>query len=102
MDERVVVGLNIVRLRREKSISQEELALGAKRTRAYMSGLETGKRNPTILTLRAIATALGTRVRDLFDDVPPETARALRREGLPRRRRPADHRVTRPRAKESS
>lgn len=50
MHERVVVGLNVVRLRRARGLSQEELALAAKRTRGYMSGLETGKQNATIDT----------------------------------------------------
>jgi transcriptional regulator with XRE-family HTH domain len=99
MDERVVLCLNIVRLRREKGMSQEDLAFGAKRTRAYMSGLETGKRNPTFSTLQAIAKVLGTTVRNLLDEVPPETARALRQERSPRYRRSTGHRVTGPRAK---
>lgn len=96
-----MIGLNVLRLRREKGVSQEELALAAKRTRAYMSGLETGKRNPTVLTLCAIAAVLGTRVRNLFDEVPPETARALRKEIPPRRPR-ATPRVTRARTKSPS
>jgi transcriptional regulator with XRE-family HTH domain len=93
MDERVTVGLNIVRLRRAKGISQEELALAAKLTRGYMSGLERAKENPTLLTLRAIADVLGTTVRDLLADVPAEVEDGLR--SGPHRRRASMHRVRR-------
>jgi transcriptional regulator with XRE-family HTH domain len=36
--------------------------------RAYVSGLEQGARNPTIVTLWHVASALGVKVRALFDE----------------------------------
>lgn len=59
MDMRKVVGLNVLRLRRERGISQEELSFRSGFGRAYLSGLETGKRNPTVVSLWEIASALG-------------------------------------------
>jgi len=37
--------------------------------RAYVSGLELGERNPTILTLWHTAKALGVKLRLFFDNV---------------------------------
>jgi transcriptional regulator with XRE-family HTH domain len=36
--------------------------------RAYISGLELGDRNPTVLTLWHVAEALGVKVRAFFDE----------------------------------
>ncbi|ABS13393.1 putative transcriptional regulator, XRE family [Brucella anthropi ATCC 49188] len=66
MDIRSVVGLNVQRIRRERRLSQEELSFRAAKTRAYISGLEAGKRNPTILTLAMLADALAVEPNDLL------------------------------------
>ncbi|MFD3191477.1 helix-turn-helix domain-containing protein [Sedimentitalea sp. HM32M-2] len=42
------VSRNIQRIRREKDLSQEEVAHRADIHRTYLSGVETGKRNPSI------------------------------------------------------
>ncbi|MBW9075675.1 helix-turn-helix domain-containing protein [Agrobacterium deltaense] len=65
MDIRAVVGLNVLQIRRERSLSQEELSFRSGLTRAYLSGLEAGRRNPTIVSLSKIADALGVDVEDL-------------------------------------
>jgi len=65
MDVRERVGLNLQRLRREKGLSQEELADLASIHQTYLSGVERGKRNPTITVLQRIAGALGTDIQDL-------------------------------------
>ncbi|PYU19379.1 MAG: hypothetical protein DMG30_24420 [Acidobacteria bacterium] len=39
--------------------------------RAYVSGLELGQRNPTVLTLWHIAKALGVKPRHFFDEEKP-------------------------------
>ena len=57
MDMRKVVGLNVLRLRRERGISQEELSFRSGFGRAYLSGLETGKRNPTVVSLSPALSA---------------------------------------------
>jgi transcriptional regulator with XRE-family HTH domain len=66
MDIRVVVGLNVQRLRRERDISQEELSLRSHCTRGYLSGIETGRRNPTVQFLAALAEVLEADVSDFF------------------------------------
>ncbi len=65
MDIRAVVSLNVVRFRRERTLSQEELSFRSGLTRAYLSGLEAGRRNATIISLEKLAEALGVQVEDL-------------------------------------
>ena len=65
MDVRERVGLNLQRLRREKGLSQEELADRANIHQTYLSGVERGKRNPTITVLQRIAEALGAGIEDV-------------------------------------
>ena len=72
MDMRKIVGLNVLRIRRERGISQEELSFRSGFGRAYLSGLETGKRNPTVVSLWEIPSALGATPVDLLRDPPPE------------------------------
>lgn len=67
MDIRVLVGLNIQRLRRARGISQEELSLRADCTRGYLSGVETGRRNPTVVFLAQIAEALESEPGEFFE-----------------------------------
>jgi transcriptional regulator with XRE-family HTH domain len=58
MDIRRRVGLNVRRFRTERGWSQEELAFECGLHRTYISGVERGVRNPTVLVLDEIATAL--------------------------------------------
>lgn len=90
MDMRKVVGLNVLRLRRERGISQEELSFRSGFGRAYLSGLETGKRNPTVVSLWEIANALEAKPVDLLrvpvsDDPPAAVASGPKRQGLTKR-----------------
>lgn len=62
----MVVGLNVQRVRRERSFSQEELSFRSGFSRAYLSGLEAGKRNPTIMSLWKLAVALDATLEDLI------------------------------------
>lgn len=66
MDVRERIGLNVQRLRRAKRLSQEELASRAEIHQTYLSGVETGKRNPSALVLERIAKALSADVEELF------------------------------------
>ena len=59
MDIRMQVGLNVQRLRREKGWSQEDLAFESGLHRTYVSGIERGVRNPTLLILDKLAKTLG-------------------------------------------
>jgi transcriptional regulator with XRE-family HTH domain len=65
MDERRRVGLNVQALRRGKGLSQEELAHRAQIHQTYLSGVEGGKRNPSLMVLARIAAALEADVQDL-------------------------------------
>jgi transcriptional regulator with XRE-family HTH domain len=67
MDVRERVGLNLQRLRREKGLSQEELADRAQIHQTYLSGVERGRRNPTITVLQRIAEALDADIADLVE-----------------------------------
>jgi transcriptional regulator with XRE-family HTH domain len=59
MDMRRLVGHNFARLRREKGLTQEDVELRSGYSQQYLSGLEQGRRNPTIITLYELAQALG-------------------------------------------
>ena len=65
MDIRERVGLNLQRLRREKQMSQEELSDRSGVHQTYLSGVERGKRNPTVGVLEKIARALDADVADI-------------------------------------
>ena len=69
-DVRRMVGENVRRLRLAAGISQAELAQRMGVDRAYISGLELGQRNPTVVTLWHLAQALKTHLRELFGDLP--------------------------------
>jgi transcriptional regulator with XRE-family HTH domain len=66
MDARKRVGLNLQRLRREKGLSQEALAHSAHVHQTYLSGVEGGKRNPSVGVLERITSALGVDIEELF------------------------------------
>ena len=65
MDMRKLVGSNCARIRAEKELTQEELAARSGFSQQYISDLERGKRNPTIVTIYEIAQALGVSHLDL-------------------------------------
>jgi len=60
MDMRKLVGENARRLRVCRGLTQEQLSEKTGLTQQYISGLERGRRNPTVLTLRDLAQALET------------------------------------------
>lgn len=59
LDMRVLVGRNVLRCRRAASMTQEDLAEKSGLSQQYLSGLERGRRNPTVVTLHELAQALG-------------------------------------------
>ncbi|WP_156677986.1 helix-turn-helix domain-containing protein [Sphingomonas profundi] len=60
MDMRKLVGDNVRRVRHEAGLSQEQLAERSGFTQQYISDLERGRRNPTVVSLFELAQALGT------------------------------------------
>lgn len=65
-----IIGANLLRLRKEKAVSQDEVARAAGLSRLAYRNVETGKSEPRPETLRRIATALGVGLKDLVSPVP--------------------------------
>ena len=59
MDMRQLVGRNFARIRRAKGLTQEQVEERSGFSQQYLSGLEQGRRNPTIVTLYELSQALG-------------------------------------------
>lgn len=59
MDMRKLVGRNFARLRRDKGLTQEQVEERSGFSQQYLSSLERGRRNPTVITLYELAQALG-------------------------------------------
>lgn len=59
-------GAHIRSLRRQAGLSQEEVAHRAGIHVTYLSGIERGRRNPSLGNIRRVALALGVSVGDLF------------------------------------
>ena len=64
-----VLGMNVRRRREEKELTQEALAERADLDPTYISGIERGMRNPSVLSVVRIAKALGTTSSKLMDKV---------------------------------
>ena len=67
MDIRIVVGKRIKELRNKLGISQEELADWAGLDRTYITSVECGKRNISIVNIEKLAIALKVTLKDFFD-----------------------------------
>ena len=61
------LGLNVQRIRKEHDWSQEELAFESGLHRTYISGIERGARNPTVLVLEKLAEALKVAPANLLE-----------------------------------
>ncbi|HWK39512.1 helix-turn-helix domain-containing protein [Microvirga zambiensis] len=74
MDMRKLIGSNFARIRREKGLTQEQVEERSGLSQQYLSSLERGRRNPTIVTVHELAQALGVSHLDLLKpDGPPPT-----------------------------
>ncbi len=58
-------GAHIAYLRRQKGWSQEELSFETGLARSYLSGIECGKRNPSLMTIVCLAVALGVSMSEV-------------------------------------
>lgn len=67
MDARALVARNLRKLRVRKDLSQEALAIDAKVDRTYVSRLERGLENPTVVVLEKLAAALDAEIAQFFD-----------------------------------
>lgn len=66
MDITGFVGPAVRNLREQAGISQEELAGRAELDRTYVSGIERGRRNPSVKSLQRVADALHVGLEVLF------------------------------------
>ena len=66
MKELKAIGRNIVRLRKSKKLTQEDLCGLAEIDRSYLSEVENGKMNVTIKSLTNISKALNCTLKDLI------------------------------------
>src|SRR5882724_4677735 len=64
-----VLGMNVRRWREEKGLTQEALAERADPDPTYISGIERGMRNPSVLSVVRIAKALGVTTSQLMERV---------------------------------
>ena len=60
------IGANIRILRKKSNLSQIDLAVAVGIDRSYLSAIENGKRNITIMLLQNIATILAVNIEDLL------------------------------------
>ena len=63
---RKLVGRNFANLRKEKGLTQEQVEARSGFSQQYLSGLENGLRNPTVITLYELAQAIGVDYLDLL------------------------------------
>jgi transcriptional regulator with XRE-family HTH domain len=66
MKARALVARNIRRLRVARELSQEVLAVDAGIDRTYVSRLERGLENPTVVVLEKLARAMSTNIEEFF------------------------------------
>jgi transcriptional regulator with XRE-family HTH domain len=78
MDELKVIGKNIARIRKERGLTQEDLAGEMELDRPYLSEVENGKMNVTIKTLVSFARTLDTSLDELVRNSSPKRKKSKR------------------------
>ena len=63
------LGMRIRYLRKQKGLSQLDLSLEAEVNKNYISDLERGTRNPSLLVLEKVASALDVDLSTLFKGI---------------------------------
>ena len=65
------LGRRVAYLRKSKKISQLELAIDSDISKSYLSDLECGRRNPSVMVLSRICSALEITLEELFRGIVP-------------------------------
>jgi len=65
-NEVIQFGKKLKEVRLKKKLSQGDVSRILGVHRSYISGLERGRRNPSLLTVQKIAKALGVSAKDLL------------------------------------
>ncbi len=68
MDVKVKIGQRIKALREVSSMSQKDLSYAADLDRSYITSVENGQRNISIVNIEKIAAALNVTLKEFFDD----------------------------------
>lgn len=85
MDMRRLVGENVRRIRQDRGLTQEQFADLSGFSQQYLSGLERGRRNPTVVTLFELASALKAQPVELL--APIDGTVSGQTPSIPKRRR---------------
>lgn len=67
MDVKILVGQRVKELRNKLGISQEELADLAGLDRTYITSVECGKRNISIMNIEKLSIALKVSLKEFFN-----------------------------------
>ncbi|HYI44529.1 MAG TPA: helix-turn-helix transcriptional regulator [Actinomycetota bacterium] len=68
-------GKDLLSIRKAAGLTQEQVADRSGLHVNYIGGLERGERNPTMVTLAALAAGLGCDVTDLVSGIRPQRSR---------------------------
>ena len=68
MNNNFSIGSRIRQLRTDRGLSQEQVALKAEITTAYLGMVERSQKNPTVMTVEKICHALGVSLVEFFAD----------------------------------
>lgn len=66
LDPRLLFGRRVSMLRKERGMSQEQLALESGLARSYLGGVERGQRNIALLNIVRLSEALGCTPSELM------------------------------------
>lgn len=83
MEPAVAFGKVLRQLRQDAGLTQEQLGFEADLRRTFISSLELGEKQPSLMTILKLATALGCSAAGLIGDVESEIAKARRRKTNP-------------------
>lgn len=61
------VGRNIAKARKRNKLTQVDVCVELKMDKPYLSSIENGRQNPTLLTLKKLADAIGVEVEDFLN-----------------------------------
>ncbi|WP_334476358.1 helix-turn-helix domain-containing protein [Bradyrhizobium sp. AZCC 1699] len=67
-DWQVIFGKNVRKFRRQRGLTQEQLAFEAEIDLTYVGGIERGKRNPSLMVMARIADALSVALTKLLQE----------------------------------
>lgn len=71
----IALGKNVSELRNKKELTQEQLAERSGLDPSYISGIERGVRNPSVLSLVRLASGLGTTTSEVCRGVMAASAK---------------------------